>query len=141
MTSPLLKPTLYAAGDSEPVLSGGICSCGYVFFPMQTFGCERCGKSGDALQPKSLRARGKLVTASVVHMHADKRRPTPFAIGAIALDEGPVIRTLLSDIAIAKFGLGKTVIAEFVPVTLDGTQAHDLRFKLETKDTASEDEK
>jgi uncharacterized OB-fold protein len=134
---PLLKPSLYAAAGAGPVLLGGACSCGYVFFPMQRFGCERCGNNGTALSPKTLRARGKLITATVVHMHADKRRPTPFAIGVIALEAGPVVRSLLSDIASAQLGVGKTVTAEFVSVALEGgTQARDLRFKLEAKDTA-----
>ncbi len=139
---PLLKPTLFAATDAGPVLLGGRCACGYVFFPMQSFGCERCGKAGDALQPQALRGRGILVAASVVHMHADKRRSAPFAIGTIALDDGPIVRTVLSDITVAKDGLGKAVAAELAPVTLeDGSQALDLRFKREAKDNASEDER
>jgi uncharacterized OB-fold protein len=139
---PLLKPTLYNDTDAGPVLLGGRCSCGHVFFPMQTFGCERCGKTRDALQPHVLKGRGTLITASVVHMHADKRRSTPFAVGTVALDEGPVIRTLLSDVELAQKALQKTVEAEWVQVTLeDGSPTLDLRFRRETKDTASAGEK
>lgn len=133
MSIPLLKPALYAADDADPQrlprLLGGRCHCGYVFFPMQTFGCERCGKDGAALKPVSLRGSGTLLTAAVVHMHADKRRPTPFAIGTIALDDGPVIRTLLADIQLVDAPRAR-VEAELVPVTReDGAQALDLRFR------------
>jgi uncharacterized protein len=139
---PLLKSSLYVAADTGPVLLGGRCECGYVFFPMQTFGCERCGKSGVALRPYALRGRGKLITASVVHLHADKRRSTPFAMGTIALDDGPVIRTLLSDIALATDCVGKTVIAELTTVMAEGgSQARDLRFNREAKDTALSSER
>jgi uncharacterized OB-fold protein len=139
---PLLKPTLYAFGDTEPVLLGGQCRCGYIFFPMQTFGCERCGKNGDALQPKALRARGNLVTASIVHLHADKNRSTPFAIGTVALEEGPVIRAVLSDLASASSAPHRPVAGEWAQVTLeDGTKFLDLRFYSEAKDTASQVER
>src|SRR5262245_20452118 len=94
----LLKPALYAAvPDGVPVLRGGRCRCGYVFFPMQTYGCERCGCAGDALTPAALAGRGRLVATARVHLHADPARPAPFTIGTIALDAGPVIRTLLID--------------------------------------------
>jgi len=139
---PLLKPTLYAFGDTGPVLLGGQCRCGYIFFPMQTFGCERCGHSGEALQPKALRARGRLVTASVVHLHADQKRSTPFAIGTVALEEGPVIRVVLSDLASATNAPHKPVAGEWVQVSLDdGTTVLDLRFKSEAKDTAPQVER
>jgi len=133
MSIPLLKPALYAANDLEPAqppnLLGGRCECGYIFFPMQQFGCERCGKFGSSLEAVSLRGSGKLVTATVVHMHADKRRPAPFAVGTIALDDGPVVRALLSDLALAS-QLQSAIVAEFAVVTNeDGTQARDLRFK------------
>ena len=133
MAISLLKPALYSANESTaaqpPMLLGGRCACGYLFFPMQRFGCERCGKNGGALTPASLRGSGKLITATVVHMHADKRRTVPFAVGTIALDDGPVIRALLSDISVAEH-LQSAVVAELIVVTNeDGTQPRDLRFK------------
>jgi uncharacterized OB-fold protein len=109
---------------------------------MQTFGCERCGKSGNDLQPKTLRARGTLITAAVVHLHADKHRTAPFAIGTVVLEAGPVVRALLSDLALATKALRKTVAGEWVQVTLeDGTKLLDLRFKSEAKDTAPQVER
>jgi uncharacterized OB-fold protein len=132
MAAPLLKPALYAAGDAGPILLGGRCACGYVFFPMQTFGCEKCGQHGDALRPMQLRGSGKLVSAAVVHLHTDKRRVVPFAVGTIALDDGPVVRTLLSDIDLASHPQAR-VRAEFVTVTQeDSSPALDLRFESES---------
>lgn len=132
---PLLKPALYARGpDASPILLGGRCECGHVFFPMQTFGCERCGKHGDALQPISLRGRGTLRSAATVHVHADEKRPAPFVVGTIALDDGPVIRTLLLDApegaVIDRVQPGTRVEAALIAVSIDGgQQALDLRFR------------
>jgi len=50
-----LKP-LYAQGGSgsdDVVLHGGACECGYVFFPMQTYGCEKCGGTASRFNPGS----------------------------------------------------------------------------------------
>ena len=68
--SELLKPTLYAAEGTaavpdHPALHGGKCTCGHVFFPMQTYGCEVCGRNGDALQPLRLSGRGKLIATAM----------------------------------------------------------------------------
>ena len=131
VNTPLLKPQLYAESTNGPVLLGGECECGYVFFPMQTFGCERCGKSSTALKPRNLRGVGRLMNSTIVHMHADKRRTPPFAIGTIALDDGPVIRTLLVEITDAVVGVQPRVQAVLMPVSSeDGSRALDLRFKL-----------
>jgi uncharacterized OB-fold protein len=128
---PLLKPALYARGDDgSPVLLGGRCECGHVFFPMQTFGCERCGKFGAALQPLALRSRGRLRAAATVHVHADPARSAPFVIGTIALDDGPLIRTLLLSSSAEDHAPGARVAAVLVPVEIDnGQQALDLRFR------------
>jgi uncharacterized OB-fold protein len=129
MEFPLLKPALYAHGASEPVLLGGACVCGHVFFPMQSFGCERCGRHGEALSGKALRGVGVLLAATVVHLHHDKQRPPPFAIGAIQLDDGPVVRARLSDLSLVD-ACGSRVQAEFVSVANDaGAATLDLLFK------------
>lgn len=130
--SPLLKPTLYARTDDDatPVLLGGRCECGHVFFPMQTFGCERCGKFGDALQSIPLRGRGTVRSAATVHVHADEKRPVPFVVGTIQLDDGPVIRTLLLDAPADRDARGTRVVGVLLPVSTEhGEQALDLRFR------------
>ena len=129
-----LKPQLYSEGLGGqhapiPVLHGGRCRCGYIFFPMQTYGCERCGRYGDALTPYALVARGTALAAATVHIHADKNRPAPFTIVKIALDDGPVIRTLLAEHS-AAVSPGQHMIAKLVPVRHSETSETllDLRF-------------
>ena len=129
---PLLKPDLYESGVNDtPLLRGGRCECGHVFFPMQTFGCERCGRSGAALQPLSLAGRGRLRSAATVHIHADEKRKTPFVIGTIALDDGPIVRTLLLDPPADRDAPGTRVEAMLVPIETveSGQHALDLRFR------------
>ncbi len=125
----LLKPTLYT---SEGALLGGRCSCGHVFFPMQGHGCEVCGRHGADLQPMALEGRGKLLSSTVVHLHADKARATPFTIGKIALAAGPVVRTLLAD-PVQQIAPGTALVTTLVPVGTadDGAAILDLRFKPE----------
>lgn len=138
MSIPLLKPKLYvpADGDGVPALLGGRCRCGYVFFPMQTFGCERCGATGEALEPMKLRGRGTLVAAATVHRHHDPSRPTPFVVGTIALDDGPVVRTLLvgaDGTPLDEAPVAGSVRVEAVLVSVakksDGNEVLDLRFR------------
>lgn len=138
MTTPLLKPSLYALDASgEPVLLGGRCACGHTFFPMQIYGCERCGKHGEALQPHALIGRGQLVATAVVHMHADPRRIAPFIVGTIALDDGPIVRTLIDDSGAATASPTQRVRAALVPVNTEQGEALDLRFVLDTVEHAS----
>jgi uncharacterized OB-fold protein len=131
MASELLKPALYAsegtASDSNhPAIQGGACSCGYVFFPMQTFGCERCGST--ALKPRALSGRGKLIASALVHLHAGKHRTAPFTVGTIRLDDGPIVRTLLIDDD-KPFHHGDAVVTTLVEVRdAEGNTKRDLRF-------------
>jgi uncharacterized OB-fold protein len=88
----LLKPDLYS---DVPALKGGRCACGHVFFPMQSYGCEVCGRFGDDLAPQYLGGTGTLVASATVHLHNGKGREAPFTVVAIKLDDGPMVRTLL----------------------------------------------
>lgn len=95
----LLKPELYAADKSNVgavVLRGGRCTCGHVFFPMQRYGCEKCGRAGADLQPVDLKGQGTLAASVTVHMHVRPERAAPFTVGTIKLDDGPVVRALLT---------------------------------------------
>lgn len=130
---PLLKPSLYVQRDDDPpMLLGGRCECGNVFFPMQTFGCERCGRCGDSLQPMSLKGSGHLRSAATVHVHADEKRATPFVIGTIALDDGPMIRTLLLDAPPDSEAPGTRVEAVLISIDTEAGSALDLRFRAVT---------
>ncbi|WP_143278851.1 hypothetical protein [Bradyrhizobium sp. C9] len=132
----LLKPALYSveAHDGSGAtarLKGGRCRCGYVFFPMQTYGCERCGSHGGALTPCELSANGTLLAEATVHLHADKNRPAPFTIVKVALDDGPVIRTLLAD-GSAAVAPGQRVTGRLAAVgqSESGETVLDLRFSI-----------
>ncbi|HEY4940674.1 MAG TPA: hypothetical protein VII56_04550 [Rhizomicrobium sp.] len=131
MSSPtLLKPTLYRAQGSEddphhPALLGGACECGYVFFPLRSYGCERCGRVG--LEPRALSGRGKLIASARVHLHGGKTRQAPFTVGSVTLDDGPIVRTLIAgdDVALP----GDRMVTTLVPVTdAEGAERLDLRF-------------
>ena len=140
--SALLKPALYAEQGTEqvpdhPALNGGKCACGHVFFPMQTYGCEVCGRHGDALQPVRLSGRGKLVASSTVHMHAArapapnaevKPHEAPFTIGSVALEDGPTVRTMLVGVDEKTLKPGQTMVTTLVPVGTGAKAILDLRF-------------
>jgi hypothetical protein len=129
---PLLKPGLYqargsAAEPDRPALLGGACdACGYVFFPMQTYGCERCG--GRDLRPRTLSGAGRLLASARVHLHAGKGREAPFTVASVKLDDGPIVRTLVGS---GEAGLrpGGRMVTALAPVTdADGGARADLRF-------------
>lgn len=129
----LLKPALYATEGTasvpdHPSLKGGKCQCGYVFFPLQTYGCEVCGRTGDALQPVALSGRGTLIASSTVHIHAAKNHEAPFTIGAIKLDDGPTVRTLLVDVDAKALKPGQPMVTKIVPVSSAAGKTFDLRF-------------
>ena len=127
----LLKPNLYRAEGSDddpahPALLGGMCTCGYVFFPMQNYGCERCGRT--ALSPRALSGRGELLASARVHLHGGKTRQAPFTVGSIALEDGPIVRTLLAGDEVSLHP-GAQMVTTLVPVIdAEGAERLDLRF-------------
>jgi len=128
-----LKPALYtqpADACAPPMLRGGRCNhCGYVFFPMQTYGCERCGAMGDALQPASLAARGVLVASARVLYHVRRNRVPPYVVVSVKLDTGPVVRSLLAEDTTATLPVGITMVGHMVQVDqMAGAAVYDLRF-------------
>lgn len=133
-----LKPELYtvpeegAGGIAQ--LRGGRCSCGHVFFPLQAYGCEVCGRTGAALQPALLDGRGTLVASARVLMHAAKDRQAPFVVASVKLASGPVVRTLLAEDTTVRLPVGTPLRACLVEVgkTEAGDAIVDLRFTPET---------
>lgn len=128
----LLKPALYRAEGTttvpqRPALLGGACaSCGYLFFPLQRYGCEKCG--GLDLEPRALSGAGRLLASARVHLHAGKGRVAPFTIGSIRLDDGPIVRTLIVDEA-GPLEVGRRMVATLEAVTdAEGAPRLDLRF-------------
>ena len=134
MGSKWLKPGLYSERASggvpgELVIHGGRCRCGYSFFPIQSYGCERCGRHDDDLKPSLLSTRGTLLARAVVHLHANTNRTAPFTIVKVALDDGPVVRALLA--ANEPEGEpGQRMLAKLCPVegSGGGETTFDLRF-------------
>lgn len=133
MLAQALKPLLYTVpsqAHQPPELLGGRCRCGYVFFPMQTYGCEKCGATGDALQPATLPAAGTLVASSRVLMHARKDGEPPYVIVSVRLDDGPVVRTLLDEDTTDLLPVGAPLQGRLMEVgrTESGAPIVDLRF-------------
>ena len=131
MDAPLLKPGLYRAEGSEafpdrPALLGGACACGYVFFPLQRYGCERCGSL--ELSPRALSGAGRLLASARVHLHAGKGREAPFTVGSIKLDDGPIVRTLIEDEGDALHPGDRMVTTLSGVVDGEGAPRLDLRF-------------
>lgn len=122
-------PALYDGGDPEsttPSLKGICCkSCGRVAFPPQSYGCERCGASGENLEACLLSSRGRLISFARVNMHHGKDIKVPFTIGEIKLEDGPVIRVTLVEDNNTAFSLGQLVEGILVPVTKDGSEQAD----------------
>jgi uncharacterized OB-fold protein len=127
----LLKPALYraegtAAAPDHPALLGAACACGYVFFPVQRYGCEKCG--GQGIEPRALTGRGRLLASARVHLHAGKGREAPFTVGSIALDDGPIVRTLIAEDA-GPLPVGQRMVTTLAPVAdAEGAPRLDLRF-------------
>lgn len=91
-------PTLYKEASPAPLMLASRCAeCGRVSFPRQSFGCERCGAHGDALAPIEIAASGALASHAFVRKHMGSDIATPYAIGEIRLDAGPVVRCTLID--------------------------------------------
>jgi uncharacterized OB-fold protein len=131
----LLKPGLYRAEGTDaaparPALLGGECSvCGYVFFPMQSYGCEKCGSV--ELRPRTLSGVGRLLAAARVHLHAGKGREAPFTVGSIQLDDGPIVRTLLIDDSRSPSPGARMATTLAPAVSPEGEPRLDLRFTVE----------
>lgn len=128
----LLKPQLYRAeGTAEapgrPALLGGVCAaCGYVFFPMQRYGCEKCGSRD--LEPRPFSGVGRLLASARVHLHAGKGREAPFTVGSIQLDDGPIVRTLIVEGAPPLAPGARMATTLSAVVDAEGQARLDLRF-------------
>jgi uncharacterized OB-fold protein len=135
-TPPLLKPGLYRAEGSaqrpdHPALLGGACAtCGYVFFPPQRYGCERCG--GIDLAPRVLSGAGVMLASARVHLHAGKTREAPFTVGAVVLDDGPIVRTLIEDSGEVPRSGDRMTTALVPAADAEGAPRLDLRFVRES---------
>lgn len=112
---------------SYPALVGGRCrSCGYVFFPMQQYGCERCGATN--LERFAIAGRGRLIASAKVWLHAAPERQAPFTVGSVITDDGAVVRALLDDSCADSLHPGDVVTTLLVADRRGGQDTQDLRF-------------
>ncbi len=87
---------LWTQDNGAVALNGRKCTvCGLVLFPPQTYGCPGCGALPDKLVAALIPASGRLHSFAVVNLH--QRYPTPYTIGEIELEDGPLIRGLIDD--------------------------------------------
>jgi uncharacterized OB-fold protein len=131
LPDPVLRlPTLVSAAPDEggsPRIRARRCACGHVFHPPHAYGCEKCGRDGGATVPTEVDARGVLTAFATVHVHP--KLPTPFALGRVTLDAGPVVEAWLGDEATEAM-LGARVRATLVEGGVNDAAAPilDLRF-------------
>jgi uncharacterized protein len=125
---------LYAPDSADtPSLNGGKCrACGYVFFPPQRYGCESCGAPPEKLEAAELRGRGRLHSYATVHLHQGKDIEAPFTVGLIVLDDGPAIRSLLTNRTDAGLAIGDRMASVLVAAGTDqdGNEMVELRFAM-----------
>jgi uncharacterized OB-fold protein len=127
MTIESAEPALYRVDpDGTPVLLATQDPSGYTAFPRQAFGSEKTGAHDGALTPIELAGTGRIAAVVTVHQHWGDDLPTPFAIASVLLDEGPVVRAVLTDAAAGE--IGDRVTAVTVTRTRDGAEVAELRF-------------
>src|SRR5262245_46017589 len=135
MTEPVLRtPTLvsFGAGARRPAIIAGRCGCGQLAYPLQSHGCERCGRVGTDFERVEIAACGVLTAIATVYVHP--KLPTPFVLGRITLDGGPSIEAWL-DAPPDALVVGTRVEGRLVPGTDEaGTPVLDCRFAAEGTD-------
>jgi uncharacterized OB-fold protein len=131
------KPALFqregtAQAPNNHALLGGECSdCGYVFFPMRTYGCERCG--GINLAARALTGRGRVLTRATVHEHHGPGRTAPFTVAAVLTEDGPMVRAVLDPATENEIEIGSMVVTTLVPETRPDRGEFDLRLTREVR--------
>jgi uncharacterized OB-fold protein len=130
MAARIEHPTLYGESASDPVLYGCRCrACGRASFPRQSFGCEACGAHGPAMVPVDFIARGALLSFAVVRKHFGGDIAAPFAVGEIALLDGPVIRCTMADgLDDTAFYAGQAVVGVLAHNPTSSADVVELRF-------------
>lgn len=131
---------LFEQGETSPCLRGQRCShCGQVAFPPNPYGCEVCGSSGDAVVEERLAGHGRLL-AFVTTNHANQRDiPVPYTVASIALDSGPVIRSLMikpTDEGLKVGDVVEAVIVEGNRGASAGQSVPEIRFQLRSRTDA-----
>lgn len=125
-----VHPGLYDPDTEPPTLLGTRClDCGGVFFPPLGIGCEICGAPTDRLAVEELAGIGTLHSVAIVHLHRGRDIETPFAMGEVQLDAGPLVRATLDGLYEAS-AIGSRMAArwEVVGTADDGNDLVEPRF-------------
>jgi len=134
MSEELSHPDLYRRhGDSVELLGMKCAGCGYVAFPRQSYGCEKCGATAASLNNVELSSSGTLSSYATVHMHQAKNIAAPFVIGEIALDAGPTVRATMVESDDSAMRIGARVDGRLHPAPVPaegGATKLELRFTL-----------
>ncbi len=135
MNEELSHPDLYrrADGDTVALLGMRCSSCGYVAFPRQRFGCDKCGAVGESLRDVELGSSGTLTSFATVHMHQAKSIAAPFVIGEVVLEDGPTVRATMVEADDAALRIGARVVGRLYPAPAAPdapAQKFELRFAL-----------
>jgi uncharacterized OB-fold protein len=116
------KQTLFtvpSSRDAPPALLGGRCSCGHVFFPPQRMGCDVCGAAGDAIEIVELAASGVLKAFATAHRQKRPGGSSPLVVGAVLLDDGPLVEVVLDADDATGLAVGQRVRGRLVDVGED----------------------
>ena len=107
--------TVPASSEAAPSLRGGRCSCGYVFFPPHSFGCESCGAGPEAITIAELATRGVLKSFALAHQQGRLMGTEPLFVGEVLLDDGPAISVVLRAKDEKELSIGQRVHGVLVP--------------------------
>jgi uncharacterized OB-fold protein len=132
--APLRHPTLYTEGGTPafpgaPALRGIRCRCGHPAFPPQHYGCEVCGRHGDALADVLLAGHGRLLASATVHRHGAPHPKVPFTVVEVLLDDGCTVRALAASEVAGELAAGTEMLAVLEPVKIDDQPMRELRFR------------
>ncbi|MDP6567014.1 MAG: OB-fold domain-containing protein [Alphaproteobacteria bacterium] len=131
-------PGLYDPENPLPTLHGSRCdACGTTFFPPLGIGCEICGAGAEGLRAVPLAAAGTLHSLATVYVHAGEDIEAPFTVAEVQLDDGPLIRGLMSEPATID-AIGSRVAAQWAELRTDadGNDVVEPRFRIEDRGDA-----
>jgi uncharacterized OB-fold protein len=99
------------APDQPPTLRGSRCSCGHTSFPPQSLGCNVCGADVAAV---SLAAAGTLHSFAMAHRQKRPGADTPLVVGAVLLDDGPLIEVVIDAVDASGLAVGCRMLGRLV---------------------------
>jgi len=121
---------LFLAGMTPPSLRGQRCgACNSLSFPPNPYGCEKCGAPAAELIDHALAGRGRLQAFATTFLAPCKDMPAPFTIASIALEDGPVVRALLTSPTDESLSIGDVVQAVLVKNSTEDGARTQLRFE------------